>query len=107
MINNRLRFKKSNQQLHYARGITPKRVTSGISIFVATQLRGNVAAVATGEPLAALCSILPALESNSGPSAPISMSLTTTATNCFAVLKLLFFRHLRHTELCYYKRHAN
>ena len=75
-------MKTSKPNLDYTRGITSKRVTSG-----GAHLRdlapgpGNTASKhhrTGGQPLATLCLIWPARESNPRPLAPIAMSLTTT-----------------------------
>ena len=83
----------STSNLHYTRGITLKRVTSGV-----VHLRGyrqeNTAPKkhrSGAEPLTTLCSIRPARESNQRPPASIAMSLTTTPTGrlqCTSNLKI-------------------
>ena len=78
---------KQHKNLHYNRGITPKRATTnGEHIRSSAPGQGNTAPKkrsSGGERLATLCPIRQARESNPKPPAPTTMSLTTATTDRF------------------------
>ena len=105
-----MKSNKSKQlHLHYSRGITTKRVTSGEAHLcdLASRQHSSEKRSSGGKSLTTLCPIRSALASNPRPTAPKSPLITTATPTVGRTLQLETFREVFETGVEFVKMRSH